>query len=319
MKYLIETIRHRLVGTSIKMELKKLVVLTKEDLRISTKSKKLWTFIILMLLPSVILAIAGVLFFIPENQTSLAFWKTINPHWFVLDRMIDDFKEGMKGLYGLVVGYWLNLPIVIATAIYTSEFIAGERAKGSFDLFATKPVLRTSLVASKIIAFAIISLLVSVLVYILLFGVFAMAYFGDISTVLLVLWQSSDIIETYIFVTWLFVMAVCSITVFFSSLTKRSLFATFGTLAYLMGYGMGVSLISLFVPGTLGQLLSEQLSYVNLQTIARILLSYWLTGEITSVFQLIEMDSTVASISFALFIALPMLVAFMIIETRDLL
>lgn len=314
-----DVLKWRLKGVNPIRELKKLFILSFEELRISIKNKKLWTFIVLMLLPSLVLVIAGALFLIPENQTEFEFWRTINPNLFVLEERIENFREGIKNFYFLTFLYWLNLPIVIATAIYTSEFIAGERSKGSFDLFATKPVLRTFLTLAKFIAFAIISYIVTVIVYFLMFGIFSVAYFTDFQTALYALWRSLDILNIYISITWLFTIAVSSITILFSSLTKRPLFATFGTLAYMMGYGIGVSLISAFIPGTLGTILSEQLSYIDLLTVIRTIFMYWLTGSVSKVFTLTEMDPSLATAILSALIIIPITAAFLIIETKDLL
>lgn len=315
----LEMLRNKFHGFNMKKELRKLLILTYEDLGISFKSKKLWIFIILMLLPSLILVIAGFLFFIPENQTLFSLHKILSPKLFIFDEMVDRFRDSIKDMYGIAFGYWLNIPIVIVTAIYTSEFIAGERAKGSFDLFATKPILRSFLVISKMIAFAIISYLVSFIVYLMLFLTISLAFFGFTYDALVAIYLAFDLIHIYILVTWMFVLTVASITILFSSLTKRPLFATFGTLAYFMGYGIGVSLISTFVPGTLGSMLSEQLSYINVQTVSQVILSYWLTGKITRVFQLTTIDPNLAIAFFFALLIVPFISALLIIETKDLL
>ena len=312
-------LKTRFVGFNLKREIKKLLMLVYEDLSISFKNKRLWSFIILMILPSLILTIVGFLIFIPETQTTLGLYKLLNPSTLVYDNMIVSLRKFMKGMSSLAFGYWLNLPIVIVTAIYTSEFIAGERAKGSFDLFSTKPILRSFLVLSKILSFAIISYVVTFVVYGLLFGVFSIAYFGFTFDSLRAIWDMLDIMHTYVLATWLFVMAVAAVTVLFSAFTKRALFATFGSLAYFMGYGIGVSLISAFIPGTLGTLLSEQLSYINVMTDSQIVLVYWLTGEVKGIFQLTTLDPILALSFLVTIIVAFFVISFIIIETKDLL
>jgi len=312
-------IKTRFIGFNAKQELKKLLVLVHEDLSISFKNKRLWSFIILMLLPSIILTIVGFLIFIPQTQSSLEIFRLLNPDALTYEKMVDSLRDSMKDMYGLAFGYWLNLPIVIVTAIYTSEFIAGERAKGSFDLFSTKPILRSFLVLSKTISFAIISYIVTFIVYGLLFSVFSLAFIGFSFDAFRAVIDLFDIMHTYILATWLFVMAVAAVTILFSAFTKRALFATFGSLAYFMGYGIGVSLISTFVPGTLGTLLSEQLSYVNVMTDAQVILVYWLTGEVKGIFQLTTLDPLLALAFLIAIIVTFFTIALITIETKDLL
>lgn len=79
-----------------------------------------------------------------------------------------EFEETIKSLYFMITGYWLGFPILIVTAIFASEFIAGERSTGTFDLFATKLVLRSRLFLPKILTFAIISFLTTTAVYLTL-------------------------------------------------------------------------------------------------------------------------------------------------------
>lgn len=164
----------------------------------------------------------------------------------------------------MITGYWLGFPILIVTAIFASEFIAGERITGTFDLFATKPVLRSWLFFPKILAFAIISFLTTTAVYLTLVVMVSFSFLSFSLAALKMLLKVRWLIFKYVGVTWMFIMAICSFRVLSSSFTKRTLFAVFGVLAYSLGYGIAVTLISQLIPGTLGEVISQKLSYLDI-------------------------------------------------------
>lgn len=126
------------------------------------------------------------------------------------------------------------------------------------------------------------------------------------------------LIFKYVGVTWMFIMAICNFTVLLSSFTKRTLFAVFGVLAYSLGYGIAVTLISQLIPGTLGEVISQRLSYLDITNDASYYLGHIVFGEKSPMEYLITIDPNLCLAAVLGFIMIPLIITIIIMEYKDL-
>jgi len=311
--------REKVKGGELSSELIKLGRLLGEELRLMSKNKRFLVFVILMILPVLILTVTSLLFWLPASSQNIELMSIVYKGRDLTEVFSKEFEETVKSLYSMIIGYWLGFPILIVTAIFASEFIAGERSTGTFDLFATKPVLRSWLFLPKILAFAIISFLTASAVYLTLVLIVSFSFFSFSFTALKMLSKVGWLIFKYIGVTWMFIMAICNFTVLLSSFTKRTLFAVFGVLAYSLGCGIAVSLISQLIPGTLGEVISQKLSYLDITNDASYYLGHIVFGEKSPIGYLVTMNPTICLAAVIGFITIPLIVTIITLEYKDLL
>lgn len=311
--------RDRLKGSTLSLELHKLGEMILEEFKVLSKNRRFLAFLVLMSIPVVVLYIVAGLFWLPSSHQNVELLTTLNKGQSLLDLLFDDFQQTVKGLSETAGGYWLGFPSVIVTAVLASQFVAGGRSDGTFDLFATKPVLRTWLVLSKIAVFAIASFMVCLIIYLLLVTLIAFAFFSFSFTAITAVWKAGWLIWDFTWVTWLFITAVGSFAVLLSSFTKRSLFAVFGVLGYTLGYAIAVNLVGAIIPGGLGQVLSENLSYLDIGTDARYFLSHLVYGENIPQTYLVEMNPHLAFTAILLFTIGMLTAALVNVEYKDLL
>lgn len=311
--------RDRLKGSSLSLELHKLGKMIIEEFKVISRNRRFLAFVLLMSIPVVVLYVVAGLFWLPSSHQNVELLTALNKGQSLLDLLFDDFEDAVKGLSETAGGYWLGFPSIIVTAVLASEFVAGGRSDGTFDLFATKPVLRVWLVISKIVVFAISSFVVSLAIYLLLVILIAFSFFSFSFTAVIAAWKAGWLIWDFTWVTWVFIMAISSFAVLLSSFTKRSLFAVFGVLGYTLGYAIAVSLIGEIMPGGLGQVLSEKLSYLDIGTDARYFLSHLVYGENIPKTYLVEMNPHLAFVAIILFTIGTLVVALVNVEYKDLL
>jgi ABC-type transport system involved in multi-copper enzyme maturation permease subunit len=310
--------RARLKGSSLSLELHKLGRMIVEEFKVTLRNRRFLAFVILMSIPVVVVYIVAGLFWLPSSHQNVELLTALSRGQNLLDLFFDDFEEVIKDLSGMAEGYWLGFPSIIVTAVLASEFVAGGRSDGTFDLFATKPVLRIWLVISKIVVFAISSFMVSLAIYLLLVMLIAFSFFSFSFTAFIATWKAGWLIWNFVGVTWVFIMAICGFSVLLSSFTKRSLFAVFGVLGYTLGYAIAVGLIGQIIPGGLGQVLSEKLSYIDVGTDARFFLSHLIYGENMPKTYLVEMDPNFAFVAIIFFTIGTLIAALINVEYKDI-
>ncbi len=200
-----------------------------------------------------------------------------------IDTFRDLFSSAMgvqtaqRGVIGLTIGattYYLNIPIIAIVTLLTCGFIASEREKGTLSVYVSKPVYRTQLVLSKFLAFAIVSLVLTTLTYSLAYFTYTATLLAPLSLFFIGVSETINLLLILILFTWLFILAVGSITILFSSLIDRSIIAGVTSLIVLLLLSILPNMLTVFG----GASLSSYLRFFNVPELASQLIDYYSLG-----------------------------------------
>ncbi|MEM4587837.1 MAG: ABC transporter permease subunit [Nitrososphaerota archaeon] len=314
--------------------------MTLEEMKALYKTKAFVLFSVLMLLPMQLILISYALTQYPNLLAEVE--KSLFLNGLLENGAIDVFRDIFSSAMGVqtvqmgtirfAVGatdYYLNFPIVAIVAILTCGFIASEREKGTFQVYVSKPVYRTQLVISKFLSFSLVSLLLTALTYSIAYFAYATFLLAPFSLLSLGVQETVSLLLTLIFFTWLFILAVGSITIFFSSLIDRSIIAGVASLIILTLLSILPAMLIVF--GGAG--LSTYLRFFDIPSLAQQLIDYYSLGPINyyrGLWNIITMfgffsefilsrlvEPATALSSLLLLIIVPLLAACIITEKRE--
>ncbi|MFX1452828.1 MAG: ABC transporter permease [Promethearchaeota archaeon] len=209
--------------------------------------------------------------------------------------------------------------------------IAGDREKGTLKIYASKPVYRTQLVLIRFLAFALISLLFTAIVYFCMYLVYAISIFGKMNLIIAGIAETIDMPINLTLLTWLFILATGSITTLMSSLLNRAVFAAIVSLTLLFGLSMLIGIMMVFVGA-----LAEPLKYMDLTAVIYslmneyilgfvfwdalfdVIIQYGYTDVVTTMFLGQLVDSTAGMIEFLCLVIFPLVAACIITEKREI-
>ncbi|MBS7287592.1 MAG: ABC transporter permease [Candidatus Freyarchaeota archaeon] len=311
-----------------------------EEIKSLYKTKAFVIFSILMFLPMQLILIS----YATTNYPSLL--AEVEKAFFLngifengaIDAFRDIFSSAMgiltvqRGATSFTIGattYYLNLPIIAIVTLLTCGFIAAEREKGTLPVYVSKPVYRTQLVLSKFFAFAIVSLALTSLTYSLAYFTYAATLLGPLSLFFTGVAETINLLLILIFFTWLFILAVGSITILFSSLIDRSIIVGVTSLIVLLLLSILPDMLTVF--GGAG--LSSYLKFFDIPGLASQLIDYHSLGFFNyyqNLWNIITMigffsefivsrmvDPTTALAIIILLIVVPLIAACIITEKRE--
>jgi ABC-type transport system involved in multi-copper enzyme maturation permease subunit len=298
-------------------ELKKLSRILLIELRY-TLGGKFVIYVTLMFMPLIIAFYVSTLFWQPSTSQLVAVLSLLNPGADMFSLLRDTYIDMMKNLHPMVYGYWLGFPALIVTSIVVGDFLASERGSGTLEVIAAKPVHRLTFVMAKMIVFLSVSLGMIFLIYIGMAYIVNMNIFGG-RYILRSLSDSLPIIYAYTAVTWIFTLAISSITLLFSIFTKKGYVASLGVIGYYIAINISSSILEAFVPGGISKTISQILSYIDVSSNSLVLLGEMLYGDISSLLiEVSQRDYTVSLISLMLFIIIPVIISMSYLERMDL-
>ena len=302
------------------MELR-ILRLTAMDLRLVLSSGKFLAFAMLAVLPTLVTFYVAGLFWVPQSWQNLRLLELTNPGREVYELVLDEYLEVVKGFSEMILGFWAGFPMLVMTSLVVSDFIAGERASGTFDLLATKPVRRYELVASKLIVFLASSIPLLLFVHTINVLIVALSFYSGLGAgeVLRALWDSREYIAYYTIASWLYVLAASALTIFLSIWTKRGYLAVMGAVGYYIALGTTAGIVQGVVGGRTGKLIAELLGYADFSYHTRVVLYEWIHGSLEALQGRILPASY--PLSLAILVGIPLLlyaIALRILEDMDL-
>ncbi len=325
---------------------KQTVLLLYIELKDAITSKMYLVFILMMLLPMLFTLISFALTQYPEYLNEVNIQNFLNSPFYLLqfsnDGAINTFRALFSSAMGLYTGggfqnlgfatiFYANVPMFAPVTVLCCGIIAGDREKGTLKIYASKPIYRTQLVLIRFLAFALISLLFTTIVYFCMYFVYAISIFGKMNLIIAGIAETIDMPINLTLLTWLFILATGSITTLLSSLLNRAVFAAIVSLTLLFGLTMLITIMMLFVGA-----LAEPLKYLDLTTVVYslmndyilgfvfwdaifdVIVQYGYTDVFTTVFLGQFVDSTVGMIEFISLVILPLVAACVITEKREI-
>ncbi len=256
--------------------------LVEADAPILLRSGKMLAFTLLALLPTLIVLYVAGLFWIPQSWQAVRLVEILGRVSDPYSKLHGEFIDAVKSMSGMITGFWAGFPMLIVASLVAAGFVSSERASGTFDLLATKPVHRYELVASKILVFLAYSLLILLIVQALNVLVVASSFFSGLGfqAVLRALWDARSLVAYYALASWLYVFAVTGLTLLFSVKTTREFVAVMGVVGYYIALVFSAGMVQTLMPGRTGRMISEILGYADFSQHARIVLTQWVYGSL---------------------------------------
>lgn len=284
-------------------------------------SGRFLAFVLLTLLPVMIFTYVAGLFWIPQSWQNLRLYSLANPGVDVYEGLREEYLSVVRDLYPMYTGFWMGFPLLVVTSLVVSEFLAGERASGTFDLLATRPVPRSMLVVSKLAVFLIAAVPVLYVTYLLSTAVVAASFFEGlgVSSVARAVWDAHDYIARYVIVNWLYVFAVSCLTLAFSSRTTRSYVAAMGVVGYYIALNVTAGVVEAMIKGRVGELVAEALSYADFSYNAEVVAVRLLYGNLEPLGERLLAATFGASLTVLVVVPLALLAATLaLVERMDL-
>ncbi|NVM05252.1 MAG: ABC transporter permease subunit [Candidatus Helarchaeota archaeon] len=271
---------------------KQSITLYIQEIKNAITSKMYIVFALILLLPMVITLISFALsqYSVYLNKVNIQYF--LNGPFYLLgfstDGAINSFRALFSSAMGISIGFdmtfedfgfatifYLNIPMIAIVTVIVCGTIAGDREKGTLAIYASKPIYRTQLVLIRYLAFALISLILTALVYFCMYFVYAFSIFGAMDLIIPGITGTIDMPINLTLVTWCFILATGSISILISSLLNRAVLAGVVSLILLMVLSILTNILMMIVGAV-----AEPLKYINLPSIGRGLLYEYLLGYI---------------------------------------
>jgi len=269
---------------------KQSILLFWEEIKNAFSAKVYLVFALIFVLPMVLTLISFALEQYPVYLNEINNQFFLNTPYYLLGFSTDGAINTFRGLFSSAMGvsfgfsfeslgfatiFYINIPMIAVVAIVCMGMIAADREKGTLAIYASKPIYRTEIVLIRYLAFALISLALTAIVYFTMYFVYAFALFSPMNIVATGILNTLDIPITLTFLTWFFVLAAGSITVLISSFVNRSVIA--GVIAIFLLFLLSIisNLIVMFIGSA-----AEPLKYIDLSTITQGLMEKYILGYI---------------------------------------
>ncbi|MHA1363321.1 MAG: ABC transporter permease [Candidatus Freyarchaeota archaeon] len=250
-----------------------------EEVKNSYRTKSFLAFAALMVLPMLIILISYAVTQYPTMFNRVQISLFLNGV-FLEDGAIltfrDVFAETMGvgfQMTGFATLYYTGVPIIAVVTILTSGIIAGERDKGTLPVYFAKPIYKTQLVLTKYLAFAFISLILTAFVFYTMYLALALSILGPLGILPEGLTYTIYAANNMIIVTWVFILAVGSVTTLCSSLVDRPILAGVVSLVYLLVISFFSRILIVFLGSV-----AESLKYLDLSGLANSILNVNIMG-----------------------------------------
>ncbi|MHA1378594.1 MAG: ABC transporter permease [Candidatus Helarchaeota archaeon] len=262
-----------------------------EEIRGAFSTKMYLVFALIFVLPLVLTLISFALEQYPDYLGQISVQNFLNtPYYFIglsSEGVINTFRNLFAGAMGISAGgmsfrsgtfgfatiFYVNFPMIAVVAMVCMGTIAADREKGVLAIYASKPIYRTEIVLMRYLAFAVISLVLSALVYFTMYLVYAVTLFGPMNLILTGITYTIDMPFTFTIITWIFILAAGSITILISSLVSRAVIAGVIAIFSLLLLTILSNMIVMLIGGS-----AEVLKYVDISNIASGLLDNYILG-----------------------------------------
>ncbi|MFX0132932.1 MAG: ABC transporter permease subunit [Candidatus Hodarchaeota archaeon] len=323
-------------------------ILFTQEIKNAITSKMYVVFALILILPMVITLISFALAQYPNYLNKVNIQYFLNSPFYLLrystDGAINSFRALFSSAMGISIGFdpsfedfgfatifYLNIPMIAVITVIVCGTIAGDREKGTLAIYASKPTYRTQLVLIRYLAFALISLILTSIVYFCMYFVYAFSIFGAMDLIIPGIAGTIDMPINLTFVTWFFILATGSISILISSLLNRAVLAGVVSLILLMVLSILTNILIMIVGAV-----AEPLKYINLPSIGRGLLYEYLLGYIfwDGIFNMVTeygytavflrmmvgqiIDATLGLTIMIILIIVPLVAACLITEKREI-
>jgi ABC-type transport system involved in multi-copper enzyme maturation permease subunit len=170
---------------------------------------------------------------------------------------------------GFATLWYTGIPVGAVVALMTCGMIASERDKGTLPIFVSKPVYKTQIVLTKFLAFAFTSLLLTAAVFYTIYFVLAFSILAPLGILATGVSFTIYAANLEIIGTWVFILAVGSITLLISSLVDRPLVAGVIAIMFILLIYFLSSIFSSILLGGAG----SSLGYISPSTLANTILN----------------------------------------------
>ena len=273
------------------------ILLFWEELRGAFSTKIYLVFALIFVLPLILTMISFVLEQYPAYLDEITIQNFLNTAFYYIglstEGAINTFRTLFADAMGVSIGgfgpgigmgssnftigfatiFYINFPMIAVVAMVCMGTIAADREKGVLAIYASKPIPRTEIVLVRYFAFAIISIILSAIVYFAMYFVYAISLFGPLNLTWSGILYTIDMPITLTIVTWLFILAAGAITTLISSVVSRAVIAGVVAIFSLLLLTILSNMIVMLVGGA-----SEFLKYIDISTVSSGLLDNYLLG-----------------------------------------
>lgn len=261
-----------------------------EEIKGSFSSKIYYVLILIFILPLILTLISFALQQYPTYLTDVNTQFFLNTPYYLLRFSVDGAINTFRGLFSSAMGismgfsfrnislatiFYINIPMIAVVAMVCMGIIAADREKGILAIYASKPIYRTEIVIIRYFAFALISLVLTAIVYFSMYFLYAITLLSPSNIVLTGIANTIDMPITFTLLNWFFILAAGSITTFISSIVNRSVIAGVVSIFLLLI----ITIISMILVMLVGSV-AESLKYMDISTITRGLMENNILGYI---------------------------------------
>lgn len=289
------------------IRIKTILRLAFEEILLSFRSKKFLIFVAVMIAPVIVIALVFGIALVPEQIRNGEIILFIEGEELGRARIIESMIDSLKEFGNFAQFFWVGLPIIAITSILTSDYIAGEYSQMTLHTFVSKPIHRSEFVIMKFLSFVVVSFVLLSFVYscILLCTSIIPAHFGLLSD-----WIASEEIWNtffaWIWISELFILAIASMSLLFSSITKRAILAGILPIFFFFGMNLVTSIFGFY-----------EYAYYDVLYSTNIIWTVEVFGE-SALEGTVYIDPTIGVLTLILFIILPLLLSIIILERKDL-
>ncbi len=278
-----------------------------EEILLAFRSKKFLIFVAVMIAPVIVIALVFGIALVPEQIRNGEIILFIQGEELGREQILESMIDSLKEFGNFARFFWVGLPIIAITSILTSEYIAGEYSQRTLHTFVSKPIYRSEFVLMKFLSFVVVSFVLFSFVYcsILLCTSIVPAHFGLLSD-----WVASEEIWNtsfaWIWISELFILAIASMSLLFSSITKRAILAGILPIFFFFGMNLVTSIFGFY-----------EYAYYDVLYSTGIIWTVEVFGE-NALEGTVHIDPTIGVVTLVLFIILPLLFSIIILERKDL-
>ncbi len=260
--------------------MKRLPLLLRLELERVAGSGAVIAFAVFVLLPTLIFMYVGLLFWAPLSRQAIEVLRLIRPGVDVYHNLFNDYISAVKSLTGLVLGFWAGFPMLVMVSIVIAVLISGERASGTFELLVTRPVARWELVLSRILSFIFLSLVILLVANTLNIATIALSLYNGLGlrVVVRALQDAWKYIAYYTAASWLYVLAVTSLSLVTAIYSRRTFLPVLAVLGYYISITALPGFANAVAHGLIARRIAELFRYLDISRYTSTILYKWVYG-----------------------------------------
>lgn len=260
--------------------MRKLPLLLRLELERVAGSGAVIAFAVFVLLPTLIFMYIGLLFWAPLSRQAIEVLQLIRPGIDVYHSLFSDYVDAVKSLTGLVLGFWAGFPMLVMVSIVIAVLISGERASGTFELLVTRPVARWELVLSRVLSFIFLSLVILLVANTLNIATIALSLYNGLGlrVVVRALQDAWKYIAYYTAASWLYVLAVTSLSLVVAIYSRRTFLPVLAVLGYYISITALPGFANAVAHGPIARRITELFKYLDISRYTSTILYRWVYG-----------------------------------------